>query len=287
MKQVKKAVIPVAGLGTRFLPMTKVVPKELLPIVDRPCLQYVIEEAVESGIETIVLVNSRGKESIEAYLTHLPDYEEKLKSMGKLGLLDELNKFIDQFDVQVAIQDEPKGLGHAIHCAKKVVGDEPFIILLPDVIIESKPRCSRQLIDAYNEIGCGVIYTEHTPCEQLGSYGVLDVESSKGPLHKLRSLVEKPRPENAPSDLTVVGRYLVPGSIFDLIEGSRPGHGGEIQLTDALTELARTEGLYALEHEAHVFDTGDKLGFMRANFYFGLKDKKFGDPLRKYLDQLK
>lgn len=282
-KMVKKAVIPVAGLGTRFLPMTKVVPKELLPIVDKPAIQYVIEEAVASGIETIVLVTSPGKESIETYFTRTPEYEKVLENFGKAHLLDELNRFVDKFKVMVSIQKEPKGLGHAVYCAKDKVAGEPFIVLLPDVIIESDPPCTKQLIDVYNRMGRGIIYTEHTPQEQLGAYGVLEIDSSVGPLHKIKSLVEKPRPAEAPSDLTVVGRYLLPPSIFSLIEETGPGRGGEIQITDALTKLAQTEGLYGFEHPAHVFDTGDKLGFMRASIYFGLKNAEFGGALKDYL----
>lgn len=283
VKSVKKAVIPVGGLGTRFLPMTKVVPKELLPIVDKPAIQYVVEEAVASGIETIVLVISKGKESIKTYLSRYPEYEQRLKKMNKLNLLDELNQFTDRFNVEVVYQNEPKGLGHAVYCAKDACQGEPFILILPDVIVKSTPPCSKQLIDVYNETGLGVIYTEHTPREQLGAYGVIDVASSNGPLHKIKRLIEKPRPEEAPSDLTIVGRYLLPSSVFPLIENTKPGHGGEIQITDALSGLAQTEGLYALEHKANVFDTGDKLGYMKANMYFGLQNEKMGTALRKYL----
>lgn len=283
VKSVKKAVIPVAGLGTRFLPMTKVFPKEMLPIVDKPALQYVIEEAVDSGIDEIILVTSREKETIKDYLTHLPKYEKMLKKMGKLDLLEGLNEFIDRFNVVTCYQDEPKGLGHAVHCAKKAVGNEPFILILPDVIIESDPPCSKQLIDVYERTGHGVIYTEHTPMDQIEAYGVIDVDSSVGPLHKIKSLIEKPEPKDAPSDLTVVGRYLLPPSIFKLIEETKPGKGGEIQVTDALTRLAETEGLYAFEHEARVFDTGDKLGYMKAIIHFVLSDERFAEDIKEFM----
>lgn len=287
MTDVKKAVIPVAGLGTRFLPITKVLPKELLPIVDKPSVQYVIEEAVASGIETIILVNSRDKKLIEAYFMRTPKYEKMLKKLGKYNLLKELNSFIDRFRIETVFQEEPKGLGHAVYCAKDAVGGEPFVLLLPDVIIESDPPCSRQLIDVYQRIGKSVIYTEHTPREKIHLYGVLNIENSVGPLHKLKNLVEKPSPDKAPSDLTIVGRYLFTPSIFPLIEKTKPGKGGEIQITDAMTDLAQTEGLYAFEHEAHVFDTGDKLGFMKAQLYFGLKNPEFGEAIKNYMAQLK
>jgi len=280
-QSVKKVVIPAAGLGTRFLPMTKVFPKELLPIVDKPALQYVIEEAVDSGIDEIILVISKGKETIAEYFTHNKEYEAKLKELGKEKLLDELNDFIKRFKITLAYQDEPKGLGHATYCAKDAVGDEPFILILPDVIIESDPPCSKQLIDVYNRIGKSVIYTEHTPRDQLHLYGVLDLESSVGPLHKIRQMIEKPSADEAPSDLTIVGRYLFTSSIFPLIEQTKPGKGGEIQITDAMTELAKTEGLYAFEHEAKVFDTGDKLGYMRANVHYGVRNSDFGENLKK------
>lgn len=286
MKEVKKAVIPVAGLGTRFLPMTKSVPKELLPIVDKPSLQYVVEEVVASGVETIILVNSKGKESVEGYLRHNKEYEDMLKEKGKYYLIEELCKFIDRFDVRVAIQDEPKGLGHAILCARDEVGDDPFVILLPDVIVESDPPCSAQMINAYKKTGCGIIYTEHTPRERLHLYGVLDIENEDGPLYRIKDLVEKPQPESAPSDLTIVGRYLCPASIFKYIEETKPGKGGEIQITDALTKLAKSEGLYGLEHPAKVFDTGDKLTYMKANFYYGVNHPELGSELKKYLESL-
>lgn len=285
-REVKKAVIPVAGLGTRFLPMTKSVPKELLPIVDKPAIQYVIEEAVESGIETIILVTSPEKAAVIDYLTHNPKFAKALEKIGKDHLLEDLNAFISRFDVRTAIQKEPKGLGHAVYCARKEVGDEPFVLLLPDMIIVSDPPCSKQLIDVYGRVGHGVIYTEHMPRERLHAYGVIDIESSVGPLYKIKTLVEKPEPGKAPSDLIIVGRYLLPPSIFGLLEDTKPGKGGEIQITDALSELAATEGLYAFEHEAKIFDTGDKLGYLKANFYFGLKSKEFGPELRKYLGQL-
>ena len=284
--EIKKAVIPAAGLGTRFLPITKSVPKELLPIVDKPALQYVVEEALESGLDEIILVKSKGKGLIEDYFSRSTEYEKLLEEVNKKSLLDDINELISRLKLKTTIQRKPRGLGDAVLCAKELVGDEPFVLILPDVIIKSDPPCSKQLIDAYKRLGKSVIYTQETPYEELHLYGVLDIENSVGPLHKIKGVVEKPSPDEAPSNMTVVGRYLFTTSIFRYLEEVKPGKNGEIQLTDAITAMAASEGVYAIEHEALVFDTGDKLGFIKASVYFGSHDARLGKALTKYMAEL-
>lgn len=272
MTRVRKAVIPVAGMGTRFLPVTKAVPKELLPIGTKPTLQMVIEEAAASGLDEIVLITSPQKPEIENYLRTDTAYDRRLAQLGKESLLADYHSLMKRVKIRTAIQKESKGLGHAILCAKKAVGDEPFIIILPDVLIESKTPCCQQLIDAFGQTGCAVNATEHTPLEKLHLYGVYDIASSKGRLHKAKGVVEKPKAEEAPSDLAVVGRYLFPPELFSILEKTPPGRGNEIQLADAMNTLAKQERMYAYEYEGHQFDTGDPAGFLKANIFYGLRD---------------
>lgn len=271
MGRVRKAVIPVAGMGTRFLPVTKAVPKELLPIGTKPTLQMVIEEAASSGLDEIILITSPQKPEIENYLRTDTAYDRRLAQLGKESLLAEYRALMEQIKIRTAIQGESKGLGHAILCAKEAVGDEAFIIILPDVLIESKTPCCQQLIEAFDQTGCAVNATEHTPPEKIHLYGVYDIASSKGRLHRAKGVVEKPKPEDAPSDLAVVGRYLFPAELFTILEETPPGHGGEIQLADAMNTLAKQGRMYAYEYEGRQFDTGDPAGFLRANIFYGLR----------------
>lgn len=270
--RVRKAVIPVAGLGTRFLPVTKSVPKELLPVGTKPTLQLVIEEAASSGIEEVILVTSPNKEEVAGYFQNDAGYGERLAAIGKGRLLDELRSLTDRITIITAEQDEPRGLGHAILCAKKAVGMEPFMIMLPDVLIESNVPCSRQLIGVFEKIGASVNATEHTPRERLCLYGVYDIEASDERIHKARGVVEKPDADRAPSDLAVVGRYLFTPEIFDILEKTLPGRGGEIQLADAMDAMAKMGRMFAYEYDGMQFDTGEPLGLLKANIYYGRRD---------------
>jgi UTP--glucose-1-phosphate uridylyltransferase len=281
MAKVRKVVIPVAGMGTRFLPVTKVVPKELLPIGTRPTLQIVIEEAAAAGLEEVVLVTSADKPAIEDFFRTDTVYDKKLSALGKEKNLSSLYDLIEKIKITTAFQENPKGLGHAIHCAKKAVGNEPFIVILPDVLIESQLPCCKQLIDAFEKTGCAVNATEHTPGSQLHLYGIYDIERSEGLFHYARGVVEKPAADEAPSDLSVVGRYLFPADIFDIIENTPPGKGGEIQLADAMNTLAKAGRMIAYEYEGRQFDTGDPAGFLEANIFYGYKE--FGTRLDDFL----
>lgn len=272
MTRVKKAVIPVAGLGTRFLPVTKAVPKELLPIGTKPTLHIVIEEASMSGIEEIILVTSPHKAQISHYFKSDTPYDVRLIELGKELLLEGLRTLTDKISVTSVMQEKPMGLGHAILCARNVVGKEPFVVILPDVLIESEIPCCRQLIDAYEKTGYAINATEHTPKEKIHLYGIYDIESSDGRYHKARRVVEKPCPEEAPSDLSVVGRYLFPEDTFEILKNTAPGRGGEIQLADAMDSLAKEGRMIAYEYEGRQFDTGDPPGFLKATIFYGRRE---------------
>lgn len=269
---VKKVVIPVAGMGTRFLPVTKSVPKELLPVGTTPILQIVIEEAIASGADEVVLVTSPDKAGVAEYFCETTAYDRRLAALNKEELLAGLRRLTKRARFVTAIQDEPRGLGHAILCAKQAVGDEPFLIILPDVIIESASPCCRQLVEAYAKCGCAVNATEHTPRGQLHLYGIYDIASSEGRFHRARGVVEKPSAEEAPSDLSVVGRYLFPPEVFGILENTPPGRGGEIQLADAMNALAGKGRMIAYEYEGRQFDTGDPVGFLKANIFYGRRN---------------
>lgn len=269
---IRKAVIPVAGLGTRFLPVTKAVPKELLPIGTKPTLQIVIEEAIAAGITEVILIASPYKREIENYFKRHTSYDKALAAQKKETLLHDFRRLTDKISLTSVDQDKPLGLGHAILCAKKAVGNEPFIICLPDVLIESRTPCVKQLITAHERTGVSVNATEHTPREQISLYGVYDIESSEGRLHKARRVIEKPSAAEAPSDLSVVGRYLFTPDVFSILADTKPGRGGEIQLADAMDTLAKAGRMYAYEYEGRQFDTGDKLGFLKANIFYGYRE---------------
>lgn len=284
---IRKAVIPVAGLGTRFLPVTKAVPKELLPIGTKPTLQLVIEEAMASGITDVILIASPYKREIENYFKRNSSYDKALAAQKKETLLHDFRRLTDKISITSVDQDKPLGLGHAILCAKKAVGNEPFIICLPDVLIESRTPCVKQLIAAYEKTGESVNATEHTPREQLHLYGVYDIESSEGRLHKARRVIEKPSASEAPSDFSVVGRYLFTPSVFTILEDTKPGRGGEIQLADAMDTLAKNGRMYAYEYEGRQFDTGDKLGFLKANIFYGYREfpTELGQFMKEVISQ--
>jgi UTP--glucose-1-phosphate uridylyltransferase len=291
-QRVRKAVLPAAGLGTRFLPATKAQPKEMLPVVDKPLVQYVVEECVASGIEHIIIVTGRGKNAIEDHFDSSPELESFLERKGKPELAALVRSIGSMVQFSYTRQKEALGLGHAVLAAKDLVGDEPFAVLLGDVIIPGPRPATKQLIDVYESTGIGVIAVEGVPHERTGMYGIVDVEPAANTnwgsrLLQIRDLVEKPNPADAPSDLGVTGRYVLPPEIFDCLERTPPGRGGEIQLTDGLQLLKNERGLFAYVYEGKSYDAGDKLGFLKATVELGLENAEFGAEFRTYLQSLK
>ncbi|HLJ24989.1 MAG TPA: UTP--glucose-1-phosphate uridylyltransferase GalU [Candidatus Acidoferrales bacterium] len=291
-KRVRKAVLPAAGLGTRFLPATKAQPKEMLPVVDKPLIQYVVEECVASGIDNIIIVTGRGKNAIEDHFDSSPELESFLEEKGKSDLAKLVREIGHMVHFSYTRQKEPLGLGHAVLVAKELVGNEPFAVLLGDVIIPGLNPATKQLVEAYESSGQGAIAVEEVPREKTSLYGIVDVEQKNGAgannrVLKIRDLVEKPSPAEAPSTLAVTGRYVLPPEIFDCLERTKPGRGGEIQLTDALRLLAQERGLLAYVYEGKSYDAGDKLGFLKATVEIGLENQEFGKDFREYLRALK
>lgn len=289
-KPVRKAVLPAAGLGTRFLPATKAQPKEMLPVVDKPLIQYVVEECVASGIDNIIVVTGRGKNAIEDHFDSSPELESFLEEKGKPDLVRLVREISNMVHFSYTRQKEPLGLGHAVLVAKELVGNEPFAVLLGDVIIPGKNPATKQLVEVYEKTGKGAIAVEEVPRERTSLYGIVDVEQKNGAgerTMKIRDLVEKPSPADAPSTLAITGRYLLPPEIFDCLERTKPGRGGEIQLTDALRLLAHESGLLAYVYEGKSYDAGDKLGFLKATVEIGLENQDFGKDFREYLRTLK
>lgn len=288
-KSVKKAIIPAAGLGTRFLPATKSQPKEMLPIVDKPTLQYIIEEAVNSGIEEILIVTGRNKKSIEDHFDRSIELELELEQKGKVEMLEMVKEISNMVDIHFIRQKEPKGLGHAINCAKSFVGNEPFAVLLGDDIVDNETPCLAQLINTYNEYKTSIIGVQEVQKENTDKYGILDVKCIEDRVYKVKDMVEKPKVEDAPSNIAILGRYIITPTIFEILENQKPGKGGEIQLTDALKTLSEQEAIYAYNFEGKRYDVGDKLGFLQATVDFALKKeclgKEFMDFLKMTVDQ--
>ena len=268
---VKKAVIPAAGLGTRFLPVTKSVPKELLPILDRPMLQYVVEEAVEAGVEEVIIVTAPGKESIASYFQPSYALEQRLSESGAGDLLEKVSHASRLADVSFVIQEEALGLGHAVLTAKDAVGDEPFVVILPDDIVHHTPGVVAQMAEVFDSTGSGVVAVEPMPWETVHNYGVVDAQPAGEGLHRIRGLVEKPTREEAPSNLSIVGRYILPPEIFDCLERTPPGAKGEIQLTDGMLLLLESADLYAYEFRGIRYDGGQPLGLLRASLEYALR----------------
>lgn len=284
-KHVRKAIIPVAGLGTRLLPVTKSVPKELLPIVDVPSIQVIVEECIQSGIEEVIFITGRGKGGIEDHFDYNYELESLLEERGKLQELERVRQISSMIRTVAVRQKKPLGLGHAIYCAREIVGDEYFMVLLPDDIISIDPPCTRQIIDVFEKYGQAVVSLMRVPRDQTHNYGIVTGEAWAPGLHRIRTLVEKPAPDIAPSDLGIIGRYLLPPEIFQYLEHARPDASGEIQLTDALTRLARERALIGYEFTGMRHDVGDKLGFLTANITYGLQHPEIGPLLREYLQQ--
>jgi UTP--glucose-1-phosphate uridylyltransferase len=283
-KPVRKAVFPVAGLGTRFLPATKVMPKEMLPLVDRPLIQHAIDEAREAGIEEFIFVTGRAKEMLEEHFDHQPELMATLEARGKTDLLDKVNSTaLPEGSLFLTRQAKPLGLGHAIWCAKKLVGDEPFAILLPDDVVLAKRGCLAQMIDTYNNVGGNLVAIMDVPREQTSSYGILDIKSDDGKLVDIKGLVEKPKPENAPSTLSVIGRYILQPEVFNHLASFEKGAGGEIQLTDAMAKLIGKQPFNGFRYDGQRYDCGSRIGFIEANLAFSLHDPEIGDSVRAML----
>jgi UTP--glucose-1-phosphate uridylyltransferase len=281
--RVKKAVIPVAGLGTRFLPATKTVPKELLPIVDVPAIQYVVQEAVDSGIMQVIFVTGRGKDSIEDHFDVAPELEQVLEERGQTEMVKTLRRVAEMTEVVSVRQKRPLGLGHAVLCARDLVGDEPFAVLLADDLIDAKIPCVRQLLDVFEEKGESVVALMKVAQEEVHRYGVIKGQRLAPRLYAIGDMVEKPAPKEAPSQLAIIGRYVLRQEIFAVLEKVKTGQGGEIQLTDALSQMARQRGVYGYEFAGDRYDVGDKLGFVRATIAYALKRPELGDKVREYL----
>ncbi|MGD0871956.1 MAG: UTP--glucose-1-phosphate uridylyltransferase GalU [Bryobacteraceae bacterium] len=290
--KVRKAVFPAAGLGTRFLPATKAQPKEMLPIVDKPIIQYGVEEAVHSGIQNIIIVTGRGKTAIEDHFDVSFELEYLLEMRGKKELLAIVRGISDMIDVSYVRQKEALGLGHAVLRASALVGQEPFAVVLADDVIEAETPCLRQLLDIYSFFGAPVLAVMEVPRENISSYGAIDAEpvahnGTHDRVYRIRNLVEKPKAAEAPSNLAIIGRYVLTHDIFESLQAIDPGSGGEIQLTDALKHLLRTRPIYAYRFEGTRYDAGDKLGFLKATVEFALRRRDLGGPFREYLKGLK
>ncbi|WP_316569229.1 UTP--glucose-1-phosphate uridylyltransferase GalU [Neobacillus sp. YIM B06451] len=284
--KVKKAIIPAAGLGTRFLPATKAMPKEMLPIVDKPTIQYIIEEAVESGIEDIIIVTGKGKRAIEDHFDHSFELEQNLLDKKKFDLLDEVQKASKLVDIHYIRQKEPKGLGHAIWCARKFIGNEPFAVLLGDDIVQSEKPCLKQMIEQYDRYNASILGVQTVPFEEVQRYGIVDGSQIGDRLYSVNNLVEKPKQDFAPSNLAILGRYILNPRIFEILETQTPGAGGEIQLTDAIAGLNQFEAIYAYHFEGVRYDVGEKMGFIKTMIEFGLQRDELKQELLDYLSDI-
>jgi UTP--glucose-1-phosphate uridylyltransferase len=286
-KEITKAVFPAAGLGTRFLPATKAMPKEMLPLVDKPLIQYVVEEAVASGIEEVVLVTGRGKRAIEDHFDVAFELEEELKAKGKHKILNELQRIADLVTFCYIRQKKALGLGHAVLTAKRVVGNDPFAVLLGDDIIDAATPVLRQMMDVYRRYPGTILAIQKVPRSQTRNYGIIDARKIENDVYLVKDMVEKPAPEDAPSNLAIIGRYILTPEIFTALEHTKAGKGGEIQLTDGLRLLMEKQPIYAFEFEGTRYDAGDKLGFLKATVEFGLKNTEFGSEFRSYLQKMR
>jgi UTP--glucose-1-phosphate uridylyltransferase len=284
--KIRQAVFPAAGLGTRFLPATKSQPKEMLPLVDKPMIQYVVEEAKASGIEHIVIVTGRGKYAIEDHFDISFELEQNLFEKQKHELLEQVRSISNMITISYVRQREPLGLGHAILAAKELIGNETFCVFLGDDIVDSKVPCMKQMIDVYDRYNCSVLAVQQVPKNEISSYGVIDGKQIEDRLFRVYDMVEKPPVEEAPSDMAIIGRYILTPEIFGILEKTQRGSGGEIQLTDGLQELSKRQAIYGYEFSGTRYDTGNKLGFLKATVEMALKRPGLGDTFRTYLKSL-
>jgi UTP--glucose-1-phosphate uridylyltransferase len=284
--KIRKGVIPAAGVGTRFLPATKAIPKELLPIVDRPSIQYIVEEAVVSGIEQVILITAQGKGAVEEHFAVSAGLEELLKKQKKEDLLQMVKGLSEMVKIIAVRQNEPKGLGHAVLCAREAVGEEPFAVLLPDDLVDADPPCLAQMVEVARQKGGGVIALMRVPESKTYLYGIIRGEQVDKRIYRIEEMVEKPAPEQAPSNLAVIGRYLLPPEIFPILEKTPTGKGGEIQLTDALQTLASNIPLYGYEFRGNRYDAGDKLGYLQANIAYALKRPEMAVSLKEFIKKI-
>lgn len=284
--KVRKAIIPAAGLGTRFLPATKAQPKEMLPIVDKPTIQYIVEEAVAAGIEEILVITGRNKRAIEDHFDKSIELETQLERQGKDEMLQMVDKISNMANIYYIRQKEPKGLGHAINCARTFVGNEPFAVMLGDDVVDSKTPCLKQLMDCYDEYKTSILGVQDVPHEDVSKYGIVKGMHIEDRVYKVKDMVEKPKVEEAPSNIAILGRYIITPRIFDILDNTTPGKGGEIQLTDALKTLMDQEAMYAYNFEGRRYDVGDKLGFLQATVEFALKRDGLKDSFIEYLKEI-
>ena len=285
MKKVRKAIIPAAGLGTRFLPATKAMPKEMLPIVDKPTIQYIIEEAVASGIEDIIIVTGKGKRAIEDHFDNAFELENNLMEKNKFELLEKVQA-PSKVDIHYIRQKEPKGLGHAVWCARKFIGNEPFAVLLGDDIVQAETPCLKQLINEYDKTLSSVIGVQTVPEEETHRYGIVDPSNQNGRRYEVNNFVEKPAKGNAPSNLAIMGRYIFTPEIFMFLEKQEKGAGGEIQLTDAIQKLNEIQRVFAYDFDGKRFDVGEKLGFIQTTIEFALNDITLKDKVLEFIENL-
>jgi len=283
LKKIRKAIIPAAGLGTRFLPATKAMPKEMLPIVEKPTIQYIVEEAIDSGIEDIIIVTGKGKRAIEDHFDHAFELEQNLLEKGKYDLLEKVQASSRMANIHYIRQKEPKGLGHAVWCARNFVGNEPFAILLGDDIVQSEKPCLRQLMDEYERTFSSVIGVMQVNEDETQRYGVIDPIEQTGRRYQVREFVEKPSPGTAPSNLAIIGRYILTPEIFLFLERQHIGAGGEIQLTDAIENLNGIQRVFAYEFEGRRYDVGEKLGFVETTLEFALQNDELRRPLLDFM----
>lgn len=289
IKPVRKAVFPVAGLGTRFLPATKAIPKEMIPIGDRPLIQHAVEEARDAGIEEFIFITGRGKGSLIQHFDVNPELIQTLETRGKKDILDKLNASnMPENKLFTTRQSNPLGLGHAVWCAKKLIGNEPFAVLLPDVIVHNNGKgCLAQMIDLYNDHGGNVLALTEVPREDTNKYGIVATVNDNGKICEIKGMVEKPKPEDAPSTLSITGRYILQPEVFDYLSAFERGAGNEIQLTDSMAKLIGKQPFHGIRYQGQEYDCGSRLGFIEANIAYGLADPSIADSVRKILDKYK
>lgn len=285
MKKVRKAIIPAAGLGTRFLPATKAMPKEMLPIVDKPTIQYIVEEAIESGIEDIIIVTGKGKRAIEDHFDNNFELEQNLAEKEKFDLLEKVRQS-SKVDIHYIRQKEPKGLGHAVWCARKFIGDEPFAVLLGDDIVQADKPCLKQLMDEYGKTGASIIGVQPVPEEETHRYGIIEPLEQTGRRYEVKNFVEKPAKGTAPSNLAIMGRYILTPEIFLFLEEQKIGAGGEIQLTDAIQKLNEIQRVFAYNFEGKRYDVGEKIGFIQTTIEFALQNEELREDLIQFMEKI-